>query len=74
MMLDHDRVELAAKALARHRLGSNELTGQMNADLAHSILDRAVEQLWPQLREEAHAVVEALDGAAEPNGNASDDA
>lgn len=60
-MSDDRRVEVAAKALAHHKLSRNELTGKLSSELAQSIVGRAVEQLWPQLKEEARAVIEALD-------------
>lgn len=61
---EDQRVEVAARALAHHKLSRNELTGKLSGDLARSIVARAAEQLWPQLKEEARAVIEALDRMA----------
>jgi hypothetical protein len=60
-MAEDDRIERAARALAHHRLVRNQAAGQTDTELGRTIIDRAVEQLWPQLRDEAQAVVEALE-------------
>lgn len=60
-MSEDARIEAAARALAQHRLSRSELTGQLSSELARSIVERAAEQLWPQLKDEARAVVEAID-------------
>jgi len=57
------RIEIAARAIARQRLSGSELTSKLASDLARGIHERAIEQLWPQLVDEARAVIEALDGA-----------
>lgn len=62
-MTDNPRVEIVARALARHRLGQHALAGGLPSDTARSILAKAVEKLWPSLLDEARTVVEALDAA-----------
>ncbi len=55
------RVELAARALLRHRLASyHQVPPSMQKKLGAS-LKRVEERLWPSLTEEALAVVRALD-------------
>jgi len=61
-MADDQRIEIVARALARHRLGHSLLTQSLPSELARSILDKSVERLWPSLTEEAEIVVQALDG------------
>jgi hypothetical protein len=57
------RVEVAARALLRHRLASyHQVPAALEAKLGAS-LRRVEERLWPSLSEEARAVVKALDRA-----------
>ena len=65
-MTTERRVEIAARALARHRLGVSRLAPQLHTDEARRIMEKAVERLWPELLEEAAAVVDGLDDAAAP--------
>ena len=64
--VDEDpRVEVAARALLRHRLASyHEVPAALEAKLGAS-LQRVEERLWPSLTEEARAVIKALDRAEE---------
>jgi flagellar motor switch protein FliM len=54
------RVEIAARALARHRLTHNEVW-QKATELRTEMLDRAVENHWRQLVPEVRAILVALD-------------
>jgi hypothetical protein len=63
-MTDDPRIKTVAKALARNRLGKLDLKLGQNPELQHSILEKAVENLWRSLLDDARAVVEALDQAA----------
>jgi len=64
--VDEDpRVEVAARALLRHRLTSyHQVPPALEAKLGAS-LRRVEERLWPSLIEEARAVIKALDRAEE---------
>jgi hypothetical protein len=64
--VDEDpRVEVAARALLRHRLASyHQVPPALEAKLSAS-LRRVEERLWPSLIEEARAVIKALDRAEE---------
>jgi hypothetical protein len=64
--VDEDpRVEVAARALLRHRLASyHQVPAALEAKLGAS-LRRVEERLWPSLSEEARAVIQALDRADE---------
>jgi hypothetical protein len=64
--VDEDpRVEVAARALLRHRLTSyHQVPAALEAKLGAS-LRRVEERLWPSLSEEARAVIKALDRAEE---------
>jgi hypothetical protein len=64
--VDEDpRVEVAARALLRHRLASyHQVPAALEAKLSAS-LRRVEERLWPSLSEEARAVIKALDRAEE---------
>jgi hypothetical protein len=64
--VDEDpRVEVAARALLRHRLASyHQVPAALEAKLGAS-LRRVEERLWPSLSEEARAVIKALDRAEE---------
>ena len=64
--IDEDpRVEVAARALLRHRLTSyHQVPAALEAKLGAS-LRRVEERLWPSLTEEARAVIKALDRAEE---------
>jgi hypothetical protein len=64
--VDEDpRVEVAARALLRHRLTSyHQVPAALEAKLGAS-LRRVEERLWPSLTEEARAVIKALDRAEE---------
>jgi hypothetical protein len=73
------RVERAARAMARHRLGGSVFAANLPSEYARSIHDAAVERLWPSLVDEARAVVDAIDAdigeqdLALPSGNGGDD-
>jgi hypothetical protein len=64
--VDEDpRIEVAARALLRHRLASyHQVPAALEAKLGAS-LRRVEERLWPTLSEEARAVLRALDRAEE---------
>jgi hypothetical protein len=55
------RVERAARAMARYRLGGSVFAAGLPSEQARSIHEAAVERLWPSLVDEAAAVVEAID-------------
>jgi hypothetical protein len=63
------RVERAARAMARYRLGGSVFAADLPSEYARSIHDAAVERLWPSLVDEARAVVMAIEaniGEQEP--------
>lgn len=60
-MTDENKIEIAARALARYRLGHNELMPLARTHEGRQILVDAVEKLWPTLTDQARAVVEALE-------------
>jgi hypothetical protein len=63
--MTHDpRIETVAKALARHRLGKLDLKLGQNPELQHTIMEKAVENLWRSLYDEAGAMVAAIDQLA----------
>ena len=56
------RVEIVARALARHRLAHHhKISPSLVASVAAAI-SRAEERLWPMLAAEAQAVLEAIEG------------
>jgi hypothetical protein len=59
------RIEIIARALAQHRLGRNELARELHSESAKQIVDSAVDRLWPLLKDEAWAVLAALDHSHE---------
>ena len=55
------RIETAARALARYRLGKETFVSSLNPDLVAKLRENAEDKLWRSLVGEATAVVEALD-------------
>ena len=63
------RVETAARAMARYRLGLDSFISSLNPDIVAKVKQGAEDKLWPSLVGEANAMVEALDAfEREPNG------
>jgi hypothetical protein len=61
-----DRIEIVARAMARHHLGQQTFASALNPELIAKVCRGAEDKLWPSLVEEAKAVVQALDDAAAP--------
>ncbi len=66
------RVETAARALARYRLGLESFISSLNPDVVAKVRRSAEDKLWPSLVGEANAMVEAIDTLErETNGRGS---
>src|SRR5437588_449994 len=55
------RVEAAARAMARYRLGMDSFVSSLNPDIVAKVRQSAEDKLWPSLVGEAKAMVEAID-------------
>jgi hypothetical protein len=67
------RVEMAARAMARYRLGMDSFISSLNPDIVAKVRRSAEDKLWPSLVGEAQAMVEALDALErEPNARTAD--
>jgi hypothetical protein len=69
------RVETAARAMARYRLGMDSFISSLNPDIVAKVRQSAEDKLWPSLVGEAEAMVEALDALErEPNARSAEQA
>jgi hypothetical protein len=66
-----ERIEIVARAMARHHLGEQTFASALNPGLVAQVCRGAEDNLWPSLVEEAKAVVQALDDAAAPKKDES---
>jgi len=64
------RVETAARAMARYRLGLDSFISSLNPDIVAKVRQSAEDKLWPSLVDEAKVMVEALEALErEPDAN-----
>jgi hypothetical protein len=71
------RVETAARAMARYRLGLDSFISSLNPDVVAKVRQGAEDKLWPSLVGEAQAMVEAIDTlerATDGRGNGQESA
>jgi hypothetical protein len=59
------RIEIAARALARFRLGKETFVSSLNPDLVGKLRQSAEDKLWGSLVGEATAVIEAIDASGQ---------
>ena len=64
------RLEAAARGLARHLLAGHSYSPALTAELVDELRGLAEERLWPKLLEEARAALIAADGTQRPESAA----
>jgi len=66
------RVETAARAMARYRLGLDSFISSLNPEIVANVRQSAEDKLWPSLVGAAEVMVEALDALErEPNARSA---